>query len=490
MGCCSSDHSAKINVVVTERDALRSTEDNSVWHLKGFNLVWFDPNVNNEENKVYQKNFSKKFASTKYCTTPESTIREFKIDDMPIVVVSNGENYPNIQAEVEKAKNVSRVFIFCNDVRKYKHFTEQSKNKIVVVSNNFKVIVEELKKVESKNPRLERFFATREENSFFTIKDKDTIKSALTNTVGNEGYSIFYPIGFKAVKLGNFLSKRKLDEIMKVAREDKRLTEYLENIELRINELKQELTMESLLRSYTGQGLYNYFNLYIRFGNYESFKLFSEYLLCLKGCLIEIGIPLSTVNIDCVYRGMSLSESDLKKWIEAATSNEQIKRFGLFPAFTSTTTDVSVADYFINLERGRLKNQTERKLVKLIMKLEENAVDFYEFLKKFEFAEESGILYPADISHHSLYFNEKEVLFPPFYPFKISNIIVNDGLICIHLIVPKQLCFSSIKHSENKWRMPVISNIWTKEYLDKTIDLVEKNLSTDITLCILSSTLD
>ena len=92
------------------------------------------------------------------------------------------------------------------------------------------------------------------------------------------------------------LTTRKLDEIMEVARKDQKLKEYLENIEKRINELKQELTMESLLRSYTGQGLYNYFNLYIRFGQYDSFKLFSEYLFCLKGCLIEIGKPVSTVK--------------------------------------------------------------------------------------------------------------------------------------------------------------------------------------------------
>ena len=131
---------------------------------------------------------------------------------------------------------------------------------------------------------------------------------------------------------------------------------------------------------------------------------------------------------------MSLSENDLKKWREAATSNDPTENFGLLPAFTSTTTDISIADYFINLERGRLKNQNERKLVKLIMKLEENAEEFCEFLKKFDFIEGCGILYPADISQYSLYSNEKEVLFPPFYPFKIINVIDNsDGIICINL---------------------------------------------------------
>ena len=71
---------------------------------------------------------------------PESTFKELKIDDMPTVVVSNGENYLNIQAEVEKAKNVCRVFIFCNDEDKYKDL-KKAKNKILIVSNDFNVLL-------------------------------------------------------------------------------------------------------------------------------------------------------------------------------------------------------------------------------------------------------------------------------------------------------------------------------------------------------------
>ena len=66
-----------------------------------------------------------------------------------------------------------------------------------------------LKIIDLNNPRLERFFAARAENSFFTIKDKDTIKSALTKTVGNEGFSIFFPIGFKGVKIREYVDHKK-----------------------------------------------------------------------------------------------------------------------------------------------------------------------------------------------------------------------------------------------------------------------------------------
>ena len=329
-----------------------------------------------------------------------------------------------------------------------------------------------------------RFFASKGELRFYTIRDKDIIQSVFNERIKNKSFSIFYPIGFKSVNMKEILTTKKLTQIMEVAKEDPKVAEYHSKIVLRIRELKHELTMETIIKSYTAQGLYNIFNLYVRYGHIEGFNLFSEYIFCLKGALIEIGIPVSTTNINCVYMGMSLPQEDLRKWTEACNSPNQIDKFGLLPAFTSTTTDVSVADYIINLEKGKLENQQDMKFVKLIMKLENENEEYCEFLKKFGLIKGSGVLYPADISKFSIYSDEKEILFPQFYPFKFDHIEESNGIICIHLNVPNKLCFSATKDSVTTLNMCEATDIWNKEYIDKTLDLVKQNLHTGIIFCI------
>ena len=449
------------------------------WYLKDFKIVWFDPNVNNEENKARQSYFDKKFGLAKYCTTKESALEEIKHDNLTTVLVSNGENYKSIQAEIDEAKNVSRVFIYCLNVEAYKNLKDQSKKKNLIVSDDFKELEEELKKI--KDSRLEKFFAKRQERTFYTIDDKEIINNALTKQIENEGSSIFFPIGFKGVDLHSVLWDEKLDEMWKVAQTDSKLEKYRGDIELRLKELKENLTMESIIKSYTDMGLYNFFNLYIRFGEYESLKLFSDYLYCLKGSLIELGVPVSTKSIQFVYRGMSLLIDDLNKWKAAYVASDHVQNFGLFPSFTSTTIDENVADYFIGLEKENSTGKQDRKLVKLCMELTENTDEFCSYLKKFDFVEGCGITFPADISRHSAFPKEKEVLFPPFYPFKICQINEKDGITSIKIVVPKQLCFTSLKGFQTKRCKENATENWSQAFIDKSIELVVNGISTDLT---------
>lgn len=480
MGCVSSHSSDKSKSNLSRKKAGEGDAKSGEWLLKEFRVVWYDPNIDSEENKKHQSYFKEKYGSAAFCSTPEKTAEELKSGYMLVVVVSCGENYQNIKKTVESTGWVSKVFIFSKTPEAFKSLKDSTK-KDMIVSSQFQELEEELKKSLKVNPRLERFFSCRDQSTFFTLSKQETINNALTQMVGNEGCSIFFPIGFKGVDISEVLTNERLDKILEVAENDPKIAPSIEGVRYRVEELKGQKSPESIIASYTGNGLYWFLNLYIRYGNFQSFKIFSEYLYCLKGAMIELGIPPSKTSMSTVYRGMSLSASDLKKWTDAANS-DKTNQFGLFPCFTSTTLDEKVADGFINEERQK---GTQRKLVKVYMEFTDNTEEFCDYLKKFDFIEDCGIIYPADISKYSLSPHEAEVLFPPFYPFKISRIEYKNELNCIYLVVPKQLCFTSSKDPFSKRWISSTSENWAKEFIIKACDLALSGISMNLTFCIL-----
>ena len=45
MGCCKSQNKALEIAIEKRKNASVAHEDDKDWHLKGFNLVWFDPQM-------------------------------------------------------------------------------------------------------------------------------------------------------------------------------------------------------------------------------------------------------------------------------------------------------------------------------------------------------------------------------------------------------------------------------------------------------------
>ncbi len=450
-------------------------------HLKGFRLVWYDPQVNGKSNKKYQKELVTLFASCSFCDNPKDAIHEFSSPSpipLTTVVISNGNNYPDVREAAESAAEVCGILIFCFNLEKYEHYKKESK-KVLAVSNHFHELKGELKKVHSLNQRIRRFFEVREEQAFYTLKDAEVIKTALSQRVENEVCTIFFPIGFKGVDISSVLTPAKLEEILFVAKHDDCLAPYLCDIQERISALKSCPDMQTVIASFTENGLRNVLDLYIRYGYSEGLKLFREYLFCLKGSLIELGEPIPAATT-VLYRGMSLSQKDLQRWAEAGNSERE--RYGLFPSLTSTTADEKIADEFINIQRGKDKTH---HMVKLSMKLTDEAGPFSEFLREFNFAEDCGLFYPCDVSKYSAFREEKEVLFPPFYPFKIVGIAPEkDGVIRIDLLVPRSVCVSTIKNATAKLLMGSAEDAWADEYLRKVCDLVGRGLSSDLSFCI------
>ena len=252
------------------------------------------------------------------------------------------------------------------------------------------------------------------------------------------------------------------------------MKDLITNIESRMEELKKDLTFENLIKSFTREGLFQFLNFYLRKGKYEYFRIFREYMFCLRGSLIELGIPAS--GSSTIYGGLSLSKEDLKKWVAS------VNKIGLLPSFLYTTGNESVADNLIEIEQERNKDLTNRSIIKLYIEQTDNTEEFCEYFKKFQFNDNCGIFYPVDISNFSLNKMEEEVLFPPFYPFRIDHIDLIDGVHRINILLPKKICLSSLRN--NLLGVTSASVDVGKEYVERACDLAVNGISTDLTFCI------
>ena len=472
MGCAAGKNNGLLkNPIERLKFAKEMKADNTDWNLHKYSLLWFDQDVENEENKQYKKfGFDKQFASIICCKTSDKAKDELKkLDNASVLVISSESDYPSIQKELESSKSVNHIFVFPSN---QSSFATDSNKKNVTVCGSFEMLREELEKIDKK-----------EGHPFYTINDKDIINHALTKIIGNEGYSIFYPIGFKGVTLDDFLLDEIFDEIINVAKADTRFTNVIKQIKVAIYHMKFELTLDTLIESCAIEPLFNYLSLYLSYGEYKNIKLFSEYLCGIQGGIIEKCNTIIPIDIKTVYRAMNISVNDLKKY-ESLKPKESFKNYCLLPTFTSTTSDINaVSDDKIE----KINIGADRKHVKFIITLTDENEEFCNYLKTFDFIEGCGVLYPFKISQYKIPDLEKrdknEVLFPPFYPFKLDKIEDNGKITSIYWSTPRKLCYSSLKDSTTKRKMKEVSDFWSKRYIDKALDLVKNDISTDITLC-------
>ncbi len=324
---------------------------------------------------------------------------------------------------------------------------------------------------------MSRFFETRTQHTYYTLADSETIKRSLTISVGKASYSVLFPVGFNSIDPEKVLTTEKLQEIVETAEKDPQMSEYRAGIRTTVASLiKEPKNKAAVIRSYTDDGLYYIFNQYVRYGDYSGFRLFREYIFCLKGSLIELGKPVTSQTT--VYRGLSLPKEAIAVW------KTSVGGFGLFSAFTSTSLSKDAVVHFM---RDRPQQQ------KVLMTIElsgERLPEFCDYLDKFAFVEDCGVFYPTNISKYSKYAAEEEVLFPPFYPFKVESVGEEEDLrgdpgakIChIKLVVPTHVCLSSHKDYWDKFRNAEYKPT-PEEYVKKSCELVKAGLSDDLMFC-------
>ncbi len=319
-----------------------------------------------------------------------------------------------------------------------------------------------------RSTRTDRFFESRSQYTYYTLEDSNTIRESLTIGVALEKYSIFFPIGVNAYKLADVLTAKHLDRIIEVAERDPLMGNHVEAIKTTVGNLKKSgVKQDTVIRSYTEDGLYNIFNQYIRYGHYTGIRLFREYLFCIKGSLIELGEPMTSKTT--VYRGMRLEEKDLKRW------ENHVDQFALLSAFTSTSLNRETPERFMT------QGGAGSFAVFISIELTDDIEQFNDYLSKFDFIEDCGVFYPTNIAKYSQYQSEEEVLFPPFYPFKVAKVVrASDGSRCdIKLIAPTRVCLSMSRIYWGKVR-DFCGKVVQEEYTRKLCELVKRGLSDDL----------
>lgn len=317
----------------------------------------------------------------------------------------------------------------------------------------------------------DRFFESRSQYTYYTLEDSNTIKESLTIGVGKDKYSVFYPIGVNSINLSEVLTKANLDRIVEVAEKDPLMGNHVSSIRKTVGGLETSgVSKETVIKSYTEDGLYTIFNQYIRYGQYTGIRLFREYLFCLKGSLIELGEPMTSKTT--VYRGMRLEEKDLKRW------EGHVDKFALLSAFTSTSLNRETPERFMT------KAGMGAFPIFISIELTDDIDPFNDYLSKFAFIEDCGLFYPTNISKFSQYQNEEEVLFPPFYPFKVTNVnrAADGSRVDIKLLAPTHVCLSVNKIFWSKARDDSNKRA-QEEYTRKLCELVSRGLSDDLMFC-------
>eukprot|EP01022_Parablepharisma_sp_SALTPOND_P025304 TRINITY_DN585_c0_g1_i3.p1 TRINITY_DN585_c0_g1~~TRINITY_DN585_c0_g1_i3.p1 ORF type:complete len:457 (-),score=69.19 TRINITY_DN585_c0_g1_i3:374-1744(-) len=429
--------------------------------LKDFNLVWFDPNVNNSKNSEYQLLLKAKFNEAFFVPNPSDVINVIDASSKPVVFISCGSSYKEVKASVQPKTYVVAIIIFCFDLEKFKHYKTECK-KVIDVTNTFDNLEEALKNVHCEYMHFLRFYESRSEKTFYSHEDRYMIIKSFKQKLGTDAFSVFYPLGMKLVNIKEMLTPKVLDQIEIVAKGDSKLERHIELIKDVLDYLRKNNNMESIIESYKMGKLCYMLNLCLRHGMAEGFKLFKEYTFCLKGSMCELGIPVIEKGKK-LYRSLELSAELLKEY-----KNNQSK-IVLLNAFTSTSTNIEMATKFAR------DNATIFEIT--LVDLDEK---FDKLITEFEFPEENGVFFPVDISGKSRIIGEEEVLFPPFYPMKIVDVYEDkiNGKPYKKVIAeaPFSVCVAEKVWRGNLHRDDTNDMIWKKIYLEKTAELIEKNV--------------
>lgn len=390
----------------------------------------------------------------------------------PIVAVVDGGSYNEGLAKVLEASNivVGSIILSNSPVPKLA-------KKILAVTKTLDGIEKWLGQAYNSYMRFQRFFDSRAEKSFYGLEDQKLIISSLRMKSRTDQFTIFYPLGTRAVNLKEVLNVPMLERIELVARGETNqdIAKRLEGIVATVEYLKGEPTlgMKEVIKSYTMPGVYFMLNLYLRYGKTEGLDLFREYMFCLKGSMCELGTPI-TEKGTVVYRGLKWDRKFLKEY--EGKKGEYV----LLNGFVSTSLTREVAVAFAN------NGGTGEESTLLEIRLVECDEGYIRFIKGFGFPEENGVFFPVNISEFSAYNSEKEVLFPPFYPMRIVNVCTEsfEGKTYSKIMAETPSCvnISGKNRFNNILKAQTTDVDWKKQYIDSMLRLGEKRIIDKLSL--------
>ena len=376
-------------VTISDLNSIENKPEVSKNYQKNFNLIWLDTKVNDQINLQYRQKFKELFIETFFVTKASDVKGVIGQSTTNLIFVSCGENYSEAKEFVEKEKKVIAICIFSCEAEKYEHYKSGCR-KILGITSSFDNLQNILTNMSSVDARFLRFCDTREEKTFYCLKDKDTIIKSLTVAMENESFSIFYPLGIRSTEIKEKLTIEAIEKIENAANSDNKIKEYMitkykstdfmAQITNVTNYIREHKEMAEIIQSYTMENLYYMLNLYLRIGTPRAFDTFKEYIFSLKASMCKKGLNIK--NTGAVYRGLGLKPDFLKMYVE--NKGKCI----LLNGFTSTTIDKNEAIKFTLMATQGLKTLFEIQIVDF-----DEA--FAKFITDFGFPEENGVFFPS-----------------------------------------------------------------------------------------------
>eukprot|EP01022_Parablepharisma_sp_SALTPOND_P013123 TRINITY_DN1731_c0_g1_i1.p1 TRINITY_DN1731_c0_g1~~TRINITY_DN1731_c0_g1_i1.p1 ORF type:complete len:715 (-),score=60.93 TRINITY_DN1731_c0_g1_i1:6570-8714(-) len=469
MGCCSikpASKSAKskrrrsLPVVVRKKDSTTSTESTSNhsknW-FKSFSAVLYDPDGCYTDQKPLAESM---FHNAVFLENPASLYHIIDTSSCPFVVVSAAEHYEDIKETVEGKPYVVGVFILAHPGNTCTNLREAPK--VLEVSSSIDFAAQALLKTYSDYTRFVRFFDNTGLKSFYGVEDKHSVLSVLSMAAQRGKFTLFFPLGIKAIHLPECLSDAVLGQLEASSRaflsaEDR------ETLANSIATLKEDNSLENVLRAYTVGGLCKALTVGLRQDEIQGFELFKNYIFCLKGGMCEKGKPILDKG-KVVYRGLKLKREAIEEY--KAKKGEIV----LLAGFTPTTLKEDIVKRFIN------EQNTDEAVMEIT--ITEHSEEFNEKIKHLGFPEENGVFFPIDISSYSIRPSEAEILFPPFYPIKIIEVrpkqIIAQAPCCVN--VAGKDWESNIRKAYST------ENVWNKAYLQTVLRFVKTGLTDKLSI--------
>jgi len=377
------------------------------------NILWIDPNVNNEENLNYQENL-KNLGYTKINFL--STIKEglnilqsIKFEET-FIIVSGGfylqfiNNFKKILKDIYVIPKVL-VFTSRKAISYLDNGNNEIKNKSFYNFGGFQMLFEDIKNLivsYANNINFNYQIKEKEKNLMIGILSKEEEHNNLIFEYIDKIEKLVLPSLYKILlnissNYDNIIFSNQLYNKYKNYTSIKYLLESIN-----IKEIPSELLSKYYLRIYTNANSYFYkdINKDLRENKKE---IYLSYINVLYEGLYTKALPLASNNT--LYRGSKLSNDEINK-IKTFLKNKIPNLPGAIvfsKCFLSFSKDINIARRFLN-------GSNDSYLSKVFFILEkDNNIDY-------------SLATHSDIENISFYPHEKEVLFFPFSSFEIKDI--------------------------------------------------------------------
>ena len=367
------------------------------------NILYYDENLNNEENSdnssFFFMNTNGTFYGCHYFELFEKVLEKIKNNKKEFILLCSGSSSEKIFDYCSNVQELKEFYIYCFERKKYISLIKKYP-KLKGVYNFF----EDLKNTLYNLPGFKNKIIKSSNLIFFEEYNSIYIKLHYEFIIK---YDLYKQFKAKSIPTNEFLSfiEKKYPYFLELAEQlfpnkEEIIYFFIKNT----NEKKETIEkifycedkIENYIKNYTLESFYyKYLNKFLREGDFDAFRILSSHIASFIYNLYNY--REKNINIHekfDLYRKMFINKEDLKLY------KNSIGRVICYPAFTSTSID----------ESAYIPHQVnpDDELVKLI--IEQNNT-------------KSAVL----ISEFSKFPQEKEYLFLPFSFFKIKNVEEHSG---------------------------------------------------------------